>query len=311
MSFDLSIILINHRQCDLSIQCLESIYRHIGSVHAQIILVNNSPDDNCSSKIALAYPDVLRIDNSTPNTFGQNNNIGLQQARGRYVLFLNNDTIVQPEALESMVNFLDSHPEAGATTVQLQSSSGLPERIFQEEVSLGEEIRRHLVALNINVLSDSQQYMKKSPLEPYTVLNISGACFCARKILLEQIGGFDEVFRFYYEDIDLSLRIRKAGFLLYCIPNKSIIHLGGGTLAYRLGYAIEEYRSACYFLKKHRKAGPFSFLVMKLVFTLNALMRCLAYLALSLLKGKIAWNRSVMYARLLLWHFGLRFGLKS
>src|SRR5688572_1203216 len=121
---DLSIIIVSYNTKDLTVECIQSVFDNVKTINFEIIVVDNASADKSVSEIKTRFPSV-KLHALTENLgFSKANNKGIELAKGRYVLFLNSDTVVYPGALEYMVEFMDKHEKAGAATCFLKMPNG-------------------------------------------------------------------------------------------------------------------------------------------------------------------------------------------
>ena len=307
---DLSVCLINHNACDLTLQCLGSIFSQGDELRVETVLVDNTPGDGCGARVAEEFPGVIIVENPEPASFTVNNNRAIARSSGRYVLVLNNDTIVGPSSLGVLVRFMDEHPACGACSARLMNLDGTVQYVNRRPPTLASYAFRTVVRQNLweisprwrQRLAARNDVCKVTPVE-----NLSGACMCLRREVVEQVGGFDEGFNFYFEDCDLGRRIRQAGWQMYIVPDAEIAHLGGASLGRVLVAAkIEEYKSACRFFPKHGVSMPLACVLLKMVWLAAAGVRLPAYVVLAVAHRPGARQNAGAYVRILLWHLGLR-----
>jgi len=124
-SIDISVVILNFNTLNLTKLCLESLKRSkLGSYTIEIIVCDNESTDGTLEMVKKEFPDVVRIQNKGNIGFAAGNNPGIKKAKGRYVLLLNSDTEVEPNAIRSMIEFMDTHPKAGAATCKLLLMDG-------------------------------------------------------------------------------------------------------------------------------------------------------------------------------------------
>ncbi len=245
-SLDLSVILVSYNSCVLLEACLRSLTSSLADFPYEIILVDNASQDGTVEMVEHAFPEVRLIRNRENLGYPIANNQGIAAARGEQVLLLNPDTEVLPGAFERLITELRDRPRAGAVAPILRLPSGRIQVSFGWSVGFLSELAKKL-ALN--------RYLSRwagRTKSPRKVGWLGGACLLIRSEVLEQVGGFDEMFFLYFEDIDLSYRIRKLGFDLYLVPEVEIRHVGGAaTSALGLAGRFHYRRSQLRFYRKH------------------------------------------------------------
>jgi len=253
----LSICIVNYNAQEYLHPCLRSIFEHPPAARFEAIVVDNGSSDGSVDMILTQYRQVRLICNKENMGFSRGNNIALRVARGKYLLWLNNDTVVLPGALDALVRFLEGHPEVGIVgpkvlnsdgTMQLQCRRGLPtpwaafgyftglSRLFPKNALFTGYLLTHLDEEKIT-----------------SVDAVSGACLMARREVLNQVGYLDETFFMFADDIDWCWRAKKAGWQVVYFPGARIVHYGGrgGTLSRPLRTTGEFYRSMWAFYRKH------------------------------------------------------------
>lgn len=227
-----SIVIPVHNKYHYTHKCLYSILKHSGNISYQIII----GDDASTDKTATIQDRIKHIDVSTHNPglgFLRNCNTASKLARGKYILFLNNDTVVQPGWLEALVQTIESADNIGMVGSKLVYPDGL----LQEA---GGIIFSNAEGWNYGRLSFPEapeyNYVKE-------VDYISGASIMLHKWLWDQLGGFDERYvPAYYEDSDLAFEVRKAGLKVLYQPKSVVVHFEGISHGTDTGSGIKEYQ---------------------------------------------------------------------
>lgn len=230
-----SICIANHRTPDLTLALLRSIAAHSGGVEVEVLLVNNTPDDAEELAAAVAaLPGGRLLQNERPLSFAANQNSLMGQARGRYFLALNSDTLLTPGALAELVRFADSRAGCGVVGPKLlhpdnslqPSCRNFPSPLthFLEASGLWRLLRRSKV---IGRAVGRYYYLCSPHDAPLAVDWLTGACLLVRSRVFEQTGGFDTVqfAGMYGEDIDWCRRIRSAGWQIWFDPAAVIVHV--------------------------------------------------------------------------------------
>ncbi len=267
----LSVIIVNYNVKYFLEQCLYSVRKAANLLPSEIeifVVDNNSADGSCAM-VKQKFAEVYLIENKQNTGFSRANNQAIRLAKGKYVLLLNPDTVVQEETFVKIVNFMDSHSEAGGLGVKMIDGNGnfLPEskrslptpavafykifgfsKIFPKSKTFG---KYHLT------------YLDKEKTNEVEIL--SGAFMLLRKEMLDKIGLLDETFFMYGEDIDLSYRILKAGYKNFYFPETTIIHYKGeSTKKNSVNYVLVFYEAMLIFAKKHfsqQNAKIFSYII--------------------------------------------------
>ena len=180
----------------------------------EVILVDNASTDGSADYVRRSFPQVRLCPTASNIGFGAGANLGARQARGRYLAFLNPDTLAETGWLEALLQALEDHPQAALATSQILLLQD-PERTNTR----GNEI--HISGLT---LCRGMGLPRQDGGTPVKVPAVSGAAFVARRPVFEALGGFDETFFLYMEDTDLSWRARLAGYHCLYVPRSVVCH---------------------------------------------------------------------------------------
>lgn len=258
MQPDLSIIIINWNTCDLLANCLDSIAHTRGDLDLEIIVIDNASDDGSQAMIRQRYPHVRLIANQANTGFARANNQGLAVSQGRYSLLLNSDTIVLPGSLPALVDIADNYTDSGIIGCKLLNSDGSLQESWASFPTFWSEI----LGRNFRAgrLVDETHHL-------YDVDWVGGACLLVRPAAIEAVGGLDESFFMYSEEVDWCFRMRQQGWQVYYLASAKIIHLGGGSASRAsTTQLIRLYESKIRFFAKHYGTWQATLLRYSLVF---------------------------------------------
>jgi GT2 family glycosyltransferase len=260
MKPDITISIVNTNNRDITLNCLESVFSTQGDLRLEVIVVNNGCTDGSSAAIRNAFPFVRVYENEKKLGFSTNNNMAFDHASGRYLMLLNDDTIVLPDALKTMVAFMDSHPDAGIVGPCLLNS----DRSLQPSYDyFPTPFREAFLPLS--------EHLFRRPITneyPVEVDTVGGACLMARTKAVEAVGMLDTQFDpIYSEEIDWCYRFKKAGWKIYYLPVPKIIHFGGLTMLHTPFRRLEliNEKKALFFRKHYGKFDEYGFRIMLLV----------------------------------------------
>lgn len=240
--------------------CLTSVFRALEYLSGEVIVIDNHSVDGSVSMIRQLFPDVKLVENDTNAGFSKANNQGMRLAGGRYVLFLNPDTLIEESTLIRVVEFMDQHPHAGAVGVKMIDGKGkfLPESKRSVPVPAVAFFKVFGFARLFPRSGVFNRYAlgNLDPDKTHNVEILSGAFMMVRKEVLDKTGGFDEDYFMYGEDIDLSYRILKLGYKNYYFAGTTIIHYKGeSTKKGSLNYVLMFYKAMLLFAEKHFSAS--------------------------------------------------------
>ena len=245
MILTISIVTANNKE--LILDCLRSIYGTIENLATEVYVVINASDDDSEEAISNKFPDVKLIVNQEKLGFTNNHNMVMRRANGKYILVLNDDTIMLKGALPKMVDFMETNPEAGIVGCKLLNPDGSP------QWSCGWSINYTFEMFKVGVLRSLLPFIKDTHYKhTKEVLWVSGACLMIKTEVVRRVGMFDENFIIYFEDGDLCYRVNRAGWKVIFYPHAEIIHYLGMT---RRQYLARDmfiiYKSRFYFFSKH------------------------------------------------------------
>lgn len=259
---DVSIIIVNYNVKDLLDNCIASIYKaNTNNHYIEIFVVDNNSIDGSANFIRDEYPEVNVIANRSNIGFSKANNIALKQAKGKYVLILNPDTILEEGTFEKLISFCENRDRIGAVTSKLILANG----------KLDFACKRSFPTLSValpRMLGLSRFFPKSKMFGKYNLTyldeneihEVDAVCgafmFIPAKVLKES-GFFDEDFFMYGEDLDLCYRIKNNGYKVFYYPEVTTIHLkGSSTRKTHLSYVNNFYGSMIIFIKKNFTGVP-------------------------------------------------------
>ncbi|WP_440120048.1 glycosyltransferase family 2 protein [Paenibacillus sp. QZ-Y1] len=253
---DTSIIIVNYNTRQLTLDCLGSVYASNTSYSYEVIVVDNASRDDSVQAIREAYPQVHLMANKDNTGFAVANNQGMKVAKGRYILLLNSDTVVQPDTLQTMVGFMDRHPEMGASGCKVILPDGSLDKACKRGFPTPSASFYYAFGIS-RLFPDRPKFNQYqlghlSPDDEYPVDCLVGAFMLVRRETIEQVGGLDETFFMYGEDIDWCYRIKEAGWGIFYYPRTYIVHYKGGSARRKpLKITYEFHRAMWVFHRKH------------------------------------------------------------
>jgi N-acetylglucosaminyl-diphospho-decaprenol L-rhamnosyltransferase len=226
----LSIVIVNWNSTEYLLKCLDSVFHETKDFDFEVIVVDNASADNACALIRDRFPKVRVIESRSNLGFGGANNVGAEQARGEYLLFLNPDTLVLGNAISTVLGHLDRLKDAGAVGVRLvnpdmsvQTSAILRIPSIMNQLLSVEFLRTRFPRLRI---FGTGPLYSKAP-GPQKVEAISGACMFVKQEAFIAAGRFDTRYFMYSEDIDLCKSLQIHGFAVYYADDARVLHFGG------------------------------------------------------------------------------------
>lgn len=268
---DVSVSIVNFNQRALLEQCLRSIFETSEGTSLEVFVVDNASQDGSVDMVREKFPNVALIVNDQNKGYASANNQAIERSEGRYVLVLNNDTVVLPGALPKMVEFMDEHPSVGLLGPRVLNPDGTLQRSCSTLPNLWGLTSR---ALYIDKLIPGNRvtgtlfmsYWEYDSIREVEV--ISGCCMLIRRDTVKQVGLMDDRFFFYAEEIDWCYRIRQSGWQVYFLPAAEIIHYGGQSTEDCIGEMHTQYfRSRLQYYEKH--FSHFGYLIARLLSVLQ------------------------------------------
>lgn len=228
---DVSIIIVSYNTRDILGECLKSIYDCVISASFEIIVVDNASTDGSSEMIKREFGDVILIENRENVGFAAANNIGVKKSKGNYLLFLNSDTFVFRNSVDSIFTFLGENPKIGAATCRVELPNGDIDDASHRGFPTPWNALAHFSGL-AKVFPKTKMFTGYSLgyLDRSTSHEIdacAGAYMMVRREAGEQAGWWDEDYFFYGEDIDFCYRLRQMNWQIWYVPLVKILHYKG------------------------------------------------------------------------------------
>jgi N-acetylglucosaminyl-diphospho-decaprenol L-rhamnosyltransferase len=236
-------------------RCLDSLRAHAG-VPCQVVVVDNASTDGSPDMVEKEFSAARLIRNRENVGFSRGNNQALREAKGAYVLILNSDAELTPGALPALAGLLDTRPRLGAVGPRTVSADGTVQVSFGPALRPLAEWRQRRLVRGVKRRDPAavKEATERAAVE-HAPDWVSASCLLARKEALDMVGGFDEGFFLYEEDVDLCLRLRRAGWDVVFTPAAQVIHHLGASMQSDPGRAgLEYHRSHVRYYRKHNGA---------------------------------------------------------
>jgi N-acetylglucosaminyl-diphospho-decaprenol L-rhamnosyltransferase len=267
---DLAVVVVNYNTRDHLHKCLSSVCASEGDFKFDVCVVDNASCDNSCDMVRTSFPQVRLIPSRVNRGFACANNIALREygfrnpneptgvpvsKLPRYALLLNPDTVVPPEAFQRMLQFMDTHPEVGASGPKLVLEDGsldlacrrsfpTPEVSLYRMTGLSRLFPRHHVFGRYNLtFCDPDTEME--------VDSVVGAFMLVRREAIRQVGLLDETYFMYGEDLDWAYRLRQRGWKTYYYPAVTVLHVKRAASRHSPRAQQEFYRAMHIFYNKH------------------------------------------------------------
>lgn len=312
---DISVCIVSWNTRELLYNCIESIQRMTSGVDYEIVVVDNNSTDGSTEMVKQCFPHCRLIESKTNNGFAKGNNLGLQLATGKYIFYLNPDTVLLTNALYGMFYFMEANSDVGAVGCKMLNQDGSIQFICARKFPTLFNQICYFFMLNrifprLKILSTVELgYWNHKDSRRIDCL--SGACIFARKMVIDKLKGFDGKFFMYAEDVDLCYRIKQEGWRLYYLASEAIYHIEGASSknqSQKHFSAIAMRESNYLFFAKH--FGRMHAHIYKFIIFIGSVFRLLVILLSSLNLGKRGMDKQHKatvinkYVNLVLWSLG-------
>ncbi len=252
---DITIVIVNYRVKYFLEQTLRSVQEAVNGLQAEVYVIDNNSGDDSIEHSKRLFPWVKFVENKKNVGFARANNQGIVAAQGEFTLILNPDTVITRDSVHKPIEWMREHPDCGAVGVRMVDGNGvfLPEskRAFPTPWASFCKIFGLSKLFPYSPVFAKYHLRYLSDREPHQVDILSGAFMLCRTLLLQQVGGFDEDFFMYGEDIDLSYRLVKAGKHNWYLPVEIIHYKGESTKKDSMRYVRVFYEAMLIFYRKH------------------------------------------------------------
>jgi GT2 family glycosyltransferase len=269
---DVSVCIANWNCRDLLRACLASLRDAAPGIAVEVIVIDNASTDGAADLVEREFPEVVLHRNATNVGFARANNQAAELARGRYLFFLNNDTVVPPGSLRRLMDYCEAHPGVGMVGPRLRDGAGQTQVSYRQRPTLATFLHRTALLRWTGLLRGNYRRYRRQEFDPETTrvveVLMGAAMFLPREVFFT-CGAWDEDFAFGGEDIELSTRVGRHYQVVY-VPGIEITHHGRMSTRQHIGFASTN--MAIGFARYLRKSGcpGWGLLLYKLLVTLDA-----------------------------------------
>lgn len=301
-----SVIIVSFNNRSLLPACIGSIYRTVDRRHLEIIVSDNGSTDGSDRLVREQWPDIRLIENGKNLGFAAAVNRAIAVARGRYLVLMNSDAQLTPDALETIGRFMDEQSDVAIAGGGLVDPDGTAQNSAAALPGMATEFGlKPALKLLFPRRFPGRVTGRHAPFE---VDSIIGALMVVRADAVRRVGGLDEDYFFFLEETDWCLRMKRAGMRVMVVPDARIIHHQGKTAKrYPLNAKVEYYRSLITFMKKNR-SRPYAALFvwgLGIRFIVDIMLQALLC-CITLFLARGPRQRCARYAGLLAWLFSGR-----
>lgn len=302
MELKCSILIVSYNGHKLLEKCLAAIYSGTHKYPFEIIVIDNHSHDNSVEMIRKNYPEVLLISNDENYFFAKGNNIGFEKSSGKYILLLNNDTEVQSDTIDEMIEYLELHQNIAGACGQLLN--------FDNTIQIGFNLKKlpnYFLMISEILLLHHFPFIKKyydsylcrdlDYQKPQLVEQPAASCMMLRRSVIEKIGLFDETFYYFYNDVDLCLKLKNGGYPLMYLPSAKIYHHQNASskLIKSKQWTFHFYSNLLQYVKKHYEMPAVLFMRLILIISTfeKFILLCILFFIL-----KTKFRKSRMFGNL-------------
>ncbi len=265
----LSIVIVNYNVREFLEHALVSLRSASRGLRCEVIVVDNASDDGSVEMIRKKFPSVHLIASGENLGFAKANNIALRRAQGEFILLINPDTLVQEDTLRTMVSFMREHPEVGLAGCKILNPDGTLQLACRRSYPTPWVAFTKIVGLS-SMFPSSQllgrynlTYLNENA--SYSVDAVSGSFMMVRRDVVDKVGGLDEAFFMYGEDLDWCYRIREAGWMIWYVHETQIIHYKGESTKRSNIDEIRTFYAAMHqFVRKHFRHSALTVAILRL-----------------------------------------------
>lgn len=282
----LTVVVVNWNAGDRLLESVKSVFD--STIEAAVIVVDNDSTDGSVERLTERYPAVRVVQTGENLGYGRGANAGLQEVESEYLVVMNPDVFLYPTALAETTSYLKSHPTVGVVAPRLEDPEGNALVACGLRPRLSDAICRKLL---LHLVIPFFRFRRVRPVESSEVDWVTGACMVGRREAFISVDGFDKAIFMYFEDLDLCLRLKKAGWSVRYHPEAVARHIGGHSSAQAFDcMLVASDRSYRYFTAKH--FGMFSARMLSLMTPFELLLRSLGWTVASVLPSKRSAARS-------------------
>lgn len=256
----ISIIIVNYNVKAYLEQALHSIFQALKNIPAEVFVVDNASSDGSVQMLQERFPQVKLIANTENTGFAKANNQAIDIANGDYICLINPDTLVREDTFQTCLDYMDSHPDVGMTGCKILNPDGTLQLACRRSFPTPWVSLTKVTGLS-TLFPQSRLFSQYNLtyLDPNIIAEvdaISGSFMIARKETVNQVGGLDESFFMYGEDLDWCYRIHEAGWKIMYLPDTQIIHYKGrSTFEASFDQLNVFYKAMQLFVQKHFQKG--------------------------------------------------------
>ncbi|HTX17039.1 MAG TPA: glycosyltransferase [Bacteroidota bacterium] len=281
---DISVVIVNYNVREFLSNSLVSVSKALEGLEGEIFVVDNASDDGSCDTVRQSFPSVRLIANGTNVGFARANNQALSLSSGKFILLLNPDTIVQEDTFRTLINFFRANADVGMAGCKILNPDGSLQLACRRSYPTPWVAFTKVTGLS-RIFSSSRIFARYNltyldPDENYEVDAISGSFMMIRRETYEAVGGLDESFFMYGEDLDWCYRVQKAGWKVFYVADTKIIHYKGeSTRRSDIDELRIFYKAMRLFVQKHHRGSLLFESVIEIAIVARGLVAMIARIA--------------------------------
>lgn len=284
MSLDVSIVIVSWNTREILRDCLRSIDEQAKDISYEVIVIDNASSDGSAQMVKQKFPQVTLIENADNRGFAAANNQGLQIAHGKYILLLNPDTVILEQAIDKTFKFAEENPDAAVIGIRNDDKDGQ----MTPNCFMFASVQNLIISLiGLHKLFPKNRFFGRERLtwwnyQSVKEVDVVAGCFMlVRHEAINQIGGLDERYFMYGEEMDWCWRFKKAGLKILYYPDARIIHYGGLSASQNPQEMRRELQRS-FLLFIERRQGKPARIIARILFILSGVIRLFFWGAVSL-----------------------------
>jgi GT2 family glycosyltransferase len=270
-AIDVSVCVVNWNCRDVLRACLQSLRDQPNDVRYEVLVVDNASTDGAAEMVAREFPEFVLLRNQENVGFARANNRAAGRAQGRYLFFLNNDTVLPPGALRRLVDYANAHPNVGMIGPRLRDGRGRFQASYRCRPTLSGLLHRTSVLRWTGLLHNAYRHYRRQRFDPEHTgrveLLIGAAVFLPRTVFFE-CGPWDEGYIFGGEDLELSTNVGRKYEVIY-LPSVEITHYGRVSTRQHIGFCFTHMAMGLVRYLRHGGCSPAALLLYKFVVSVD------------------------------------------
>jgi hypothetical protein len=258
---ELSTVIVNYRSREPLLQCLGALEADAADLAYETVVVDNDPSDGALAAVAAQYPTIRGIPNAENVGYARAINQGIAATTGEFVLAMNPDCVLEPGSIPALIAHLRAHPRTAIAGPRILDSDGTLQysaRSFPDHLTF--LFNRYSLLTRLFPNNPWSRRYLLSDWDHRSLRDVdwlSGACMLVRREAIDQVGGMDERFFMFNEDVDWCRRMKLAGWAVSYVPGAQVVHhIGASRKKVAAKVIVERHRGMIHYFHKHHPSNP-------------------------------------------------------